>query len=167
MKTRIPTDAFDFYVSLGPQRSYEATAKEYGVSKCAVSKCAQRENWHERLAKIETDAREMSDRKLTETLAEMHDRHAKTLKAIHVRAVEALRAFPIDNCMDAVKAVDMVIRAERLAAGEATKRSEQSIVEVMKHEMRTMLTLEPDEDEPRSIEATMLDGEADDEPGEE
>jgi len=141
MKTKIPADAFDFYVAQGEQRSYQATADRFGVSKCAIVKCAKREHWVERLEKIEADARAMSDRKLTETIAEMHERHAKALKAIYARAVEGLRSYRIDNCMDAVKATEIVIRAERLMAGEVSKRTEVSIEEVMRHEMRTLLKI--------------------------
>ena len=159
MKSRIPSDAFEFYVSQGEQRSYQATADHFGVSKCAITKCAKRESWAERLEKIEVDARAISDKHLTESIAEMHERHAKALKAIYARAAEALRNMPLDNCMDAVKAVDMVIRAERLMAGEATKRTEQSIPELMKAEMRMFLERVPDdEDEPRVIEAVVAVG---------
>lgn len=166
MKSRIPSDAFDFYVAQGEHRSYQATADHYGVSKCAISKCAQRESWAERLAKIESEARSISDRKLTESLADMQERHAKTLRAIHVRAIEALRAYPIDNCVDAVKAAEMVIRMERLMAGEASKRTELSIEEITRHEMRTLLKVVHDDDEPRTVEVAALveEGEHDDGP---
>lgn len=166
MKSKIPKDAFNFYVSLGPQRSYQATADHYGVSKCAVTKCAARENWAERLEKIEADARAISDKQLTETLAEMHDRHAKALKAIYVRSVEALRSMPFDNLMDGVKGMEMVIRAERLMAGEATKRTEKSVVEIMKAEMHSMLKIVPAEEAPRMVDATVLVGAGDDDDGE-
>jgi len=171
VKSKIPPDAFDFYVAQGEQRSYQATADHYGVSKCAISKCAQRENWIERLAKIEEGAREISDRKLTETIAEMHDRHAKALKAIYARAVEGLRSYRIDTCMDAVKAVEMVIRAERLMAGEASKRTELNIEAITRHEMATLLKVvhdDDEDDEPRVVEAVAIgsgapDDDADDE----
>ena len=152
MKSKIPSDAFDHYVAQGVGRSYQATADHYGVSKCAITKCAKRENWVERLAKIEADARAISDRALTESIAEMQERHAKTLKAIHARSIEALRAYPIDNCMDAVKAAELVIRLERLMAGEASKRTALSIEEITRHEIRTLLRVEPSE-QPRLVEA--------------
>ena len=34
---KIPPDAFDFYFSLGPPRSYQAVADKYGVTKRAVT----------------------------------------------------------------------------------------------------------------------------------
>ncbi len=35
--TRIPPEAFDFYVGLGPERSYRQVAGRYGVSKRAIT----------------------------------------------------------------------------------------------------------------------------------
>jgi hypothetical protein len=37
---KIPQDAFEFYFSLGPERSYEQVAGRYGVTKRAVTKLA-------------------------------------------------------------------------------------------------------------------------------
>ena len=42
---KIPPEAFDHYFSLGPERSYEAVARKYGVTKRAVTKLAKRESW--------------------------------------------------------------------------------------------------------------------------
>jgi len=45
MARKIPADAFDYYASLGPDRSYRAVAERYGVSKRAVTKHAAAEGW--------------------------------------------------------------------------------------------------------------------------
>ena len=71
MKRKIPSDAFEFYVSLGPSRSYQAVADHYDVTKRAVTQCATREGWAERLSKLEREAREKSDQKLGESMEEM------------------------------------------------------------------------------------------------
>ncbi len=42
---KIPLAAFDFYVSLGGERSYERVAQHYGATKRAVTKHAVRERW--------------------------------------------------------------------------------------------------------------------------
>ncbi len=47
---KIPPDAFDFYFSPGPPRSYQAVADKYGVTKRAVTNLAGREDWQRRLA---------------------------------------------------------------------------------------------------------------------
>ncbi len=60
---RIPPDAFDYYFA---NRSYRAVAEKYGVSKRAVTKAAQRENWQARLERVEEQARESAERKTLE-----------------------------------------------------------------------------------------------------
>ena len=90
-KSKIPPDAFDHYVAQGPQRSYEATSKHFGVSKCAVAKKAKKEDWTGRLAKIEANARAASDQRLAESLGEMNDRHIKLLRAMGSRVASTAR----------------------------------------------------------------------------
>ncbi len=58
---RIPPDAFEQYVALGPGRTYLALAKRLGVSKRNLTRKATIEHWQERLAKIESAARERFD----------------------------------------------------------------------------------------------------------
>jgi hypothetical protein len=65
---RIPPDAFEFYASLGPNRSYARVAKQFGVSKRSVTKCARREEWARRLSEIEHKARAKTDQKLVESV---------------------------------------------------------------------------------------------------
>lgn len=139
MTRKIPDDAFERYVVLGPQRSHRALAEELGVSKRAITKCAVREDWAGRLTKIEQTAREKSDQKLTESFEQMRDRHLVTLKAMHTRALTALMQYPIDNGMDAMRAAEMAIKLERLVAGEPTDRNSISIEEITKREMRAWL----------------------------
>jgi hypothetical protein len=154
MTSKIPADAFDYYVSQGEQRSYQATADHFGVSKCAVAKRAKREDWAGRLASIESNARAISDRKLTESIADMQERHLKMAKAMGARALTALRDYPIEDGMDAVRAAELVIKLERMLAGDTAKRNERSIEEITRHEIRTLLMVVPDEEpKPRVVEA--------------
>ena len=51
---KIPSDAFDYYFSLGPGRSYQQVADRYGVTKRAVTALAKRESWQARLADVES-----------------------------------------------------------------------------------------------------------------
>ncbi len=76
---KIPPEAFDFYFSLGPGRSYQTVAERFGVSKRAVTNLAKREDWQRRLVEIEAKAREEADKK-----------NAQTLKAIHERQLQSL-----------------------------------------------------------------------------
>ncbi len=122
MTRKIPPDAFEYYVSLGPTKSYRAVAERYDVTTRAVTKCAAREDWSERLETIEQDARERCDRKLGDAFEEARERHLKTLKAMHARALTALKQYPLSSGMDAMRAAEMVIKLERLVMGEASER---------------------------------------------
>ena len=139
MSRRIPEGAFELYVSLGQDRSFQAVADHYGVSKRAVTKVAARDEWSERLEKIERQAREASDRKLAETLEDMRTRHLKTIRAMQARALSALRQYPLSSGMEAMRAAEMTIKLERLIAGAPTDRSELSVEEVTRREIQTLL----------------------------
>ena len=162
MTHKVPPDAFDYYVSLGPGRSYQATAKRYGVSKTAIVKCAKRDQWVERLEAIQSEARDQSERKLSESFADMHERHLKMLRAMSARALTALRDYPIEGGMDAIRAADMVIKLERLIAGEASRRTTLTIEAVTREEIQALLTVVPsDADKPVEIGAQVVDDEDD------
>ena len=144
--TRIPHEAFDLYVSLGPDRSYRQIAARYDVSKRAITKLAVREDWAARLKKIEHQARERSDAKLTETVEQMRTRHLTLLKAMSARVVTALREFPLNSGMEAMRAAETVIKLERLITGEPSERTELTVEETTKREMDRWLTVETNSD---------------------
>jgi hypothetical protein len=121
---RLPHDAFSFYMSLGAARSYTAVAEKYGVSKRAVTRRAASEQWQQRAAEMEEQARKKADEKLQEKLEEMHVRHLKLLAVIQGKALEALRNLPLSKAMEAVRALELCIREERATRGEA-KEGEQ------------------------------------------
>jgi len=131
---RIPPDAFEYYVSLGPDRSYERVAAEFGVSKRAVTKAAARQGWQQRVIELERKARESAEQKALESLEGMNLRHLKALKIVQGKALEALRSMPLSTAMEAVRALDLAIRQERLIRGEPSDRTAISIEEVIRRE---------------------------------
>ena len=139
--TKIPPDAFTFYFGLGSDRSYQAVADRYGVSKRSVTKLAVQENWQDRVATLGRKARENSDQRILETLEDMNERHLKTLRVIQGKALETLKAMPLASAMEAVRALDMSIGKERLIRGEPSDRTAVSVEETIKREYeRWMLT---------------------------
>lgn len=148
MKRKLPTDAFDYYVTLGSHRSYQAVADHFGVSKRTVIRCAARENWIDRLAKIEQESRERGDKRLAETLDEMRERHLRTLRAMNARALAALKQYPLTSGMEAMRAAEIAIKLERLVAGEASERTELSLEEITKRELESWLESGPGGTEP-------------------
>ncbi|MBK8172776.1 MAG: hypothetical protein IPK60_20900 [Sandaracinaceae bacterium] len=121
MNRRIPPDAFSFYFSLGPKRSFEAVAKKYEASKRGVAEVAKREQWKERIASLEARARAAADEKALETLEAMNERHLKEARFLQSKGIERLKDT-LDSV--AVKAVTAGIQLERLIRGQATERTE-------------------------------------------
>jgi len=131
---KIPPDAFHFYLGLGPERSYQAVADRYGVSKRAVTKLATRERWQDRVVELEAKARAGAEQKALESLEAMNLRHLRSLKVIQGKALEALRSMPLESAMEAVRSLDIAIRQERLIRGEPSDRTAISVEEVIKRE---------------------------------
>lgn len=139
MNRKIPPDAFTFYASLGPGRSYQQVAEHYQVSKRAVTALADREDWQQRLAEIERRAREKADEKVMETLEDMNARHMKVLRFIQNKSIEALKTMPIESAMDAVRAYGLTLDKERTIRGEPTDRSAVSIEDTIRREYERWL----------------------------
>lgn len=147
MPQKIPPEAFNYYVALGPDRSYRAVAEHFGVSKRGVTKRAAAENWAERLEKIEAEAREKSDKRLAETVEEMRTRHLKTLRAMSSRALSALKQYPLTSGMDAMRSAELVIKLERLVVGEPSERTAMSVEETTRREIHNLLIVEEDDED--------------------
>jgi len=139
MKRSIPPEAFDYYVALGPTRSYENVAKHYGVTKRGITKRASAENWSERLAVIEHEVQERTDARLANELEDTRVRHTKMVRAMQARALKGMQQFPLNSGMEAVRAAEMSIKLERLLMGEASERTEVSVEETTKREMSRWL----------------------------
>ena len=143
MNRKLPPDAFTFYFSLGPGRSYQAVAEKFDVSKRAVSNLAERENWQAKIAELERKAREQAEAKALETLDDMNERHLKVLRFIQGRAIDALKTMPIESAMDAVRAYTMSVDKERTIRGEPSDRTHIDLAEVTREEIRTLLKVVP------------------------
>lgn len=139
MSGKLPNDAFEFYFSLGPSRSYQGVANRFGVTKRAVTKHAAQERWQERLAKLEEKARVAAEKKALETLDAMNDRHLKSLRVIQGKSLETLKNLPLSSAMDAVRALDLSIRQERTIRGEPGERTAVSVEDVIKREYERWL----------------------------
>ena len=139
---KIHDDAFAFWVLLGEDRTYAQVAAKYEVSQRAVVKAAARERWAERLAEVEKAAREQADRKLAEGRAEMLMRHRRMLQAMAARAIKAISEYPLTSGMEGMRAAEMVIKLERLVAGEASERTEHTVASVTRQEIDRLVVVE-------------------------
>jgi len=146
MRGKIPPDAFQYYLGLGADRSYQKVAEHYGASKRAVTKVATAARWQERAEELERKAREGAEQKAIESLEAMNQRHLKSLKVIQGKALEALRAMPLSTAMDAVRSMEMAIRQERLIRGEPSDRTAISVEDVIRSEYRRWMKPEGEQD---------------------
>ncbi len=114
MAKKLPTDAFDAYVALGPQRSYQEVARRFGVCKRTVLKRATREDWQRRIRDIEEAARVAST---TETREAVDRRHRSQIQFVESCALKALRERPLRTAMDCVRSLALAIEGERELMG--------------------------------------------------
>jgi hypothetical protein len=119
---RLPLEAFAYYLSLGPSRSYEAVAAEYDVSRQAVHQRATRDHWQPKLERIEERVAERAERKAEETIEAMNVRHIRALRRIQEKAEDALEREDFDNASDASRAHDAAVARERLVRGQVSER---------------------------------------------
>jgi len=134
VKKSLPADAFSHFVALGPGRTHQAVAHQFDVHIRTVQRTAKTDNWAGRLESIEKEARQTADKALAEDLAEMQLRHRKLLRAMAARSAKAMSDFPLTDGMQAIKAAEIVIKLERLLAGEPTERTSLNIEETIKRE---------------------------------
>jgi hypothetical protein len=137
-KRRIPHDAFEFYFSLGPERSYEKVAARYGVTKRAVTKHAAHEDWQRRLEKVEAEARAKADQKKVEALDAAKELHMQALRLVLGKGIDALRNMRIDSAAGAIRAVGLAVREMRVELGEPSDRTAVTVEDTIKRELRAV-----------------------------
>ena len=145
---KIPDDAFETYVAMGPGRSYQALADKLKVDKRSVVRHAAREKWTERLAKIQDKARAETDKKLVADLQAVRERQLQQARFLQGQALKALKDLPPERALKAAaSALSVAWRQEMLILGEPTDRQATSVEEVTKRELDTLLLREGEEDD--------------------
>lgn len=139
MKGKLPLEAFEYYLTLGVGRSYQAVADKYGVSKVAVTTRAKRDDWQGKVQQIEAEAARNTQRRAVETREEESERRLKYWQAVERRALETVRAQTFETVMDAVRALDLAQKNIRLIRGEPTEHTELSTTELHRRDIATLL----------------------------
>ena len=138
MNRKLPDEAFDHYVALGSDRSYQAVAEHYGVTKVAVVRKAKREKWQARLRDLEVKARQENERKAVEAMQAVQERQLKAARYLQSRALEVLKELPGEKGLRAASALSIGWKHELLLLGEPTER-EASVEEITRREIQTLL----------------------------
>ena len=140
MNRKLPPESFDFYVALGLGRSYQQVAEHFGVSKGTVTALAQKDDWQNRLAKVEREARSRADEKAVETLEQVNERHLKIARALQGKALEGLRSMSLAEAKDVIRALDLGVKQERVILGEPSERTALDIETKIEREYERWLT---------------------------
>ena len=147
MAKKLPSDAFDYYLSLGGRRSYRRVAEHHGVSKTTVVNRAKKEGWQDRIETLEAKAREGMEQKTVETIEAMKTRHLKSFRVMQGKALEALGSMSLSSAMEAVRALDLSIKGECLVRGEPSERTVLSVEETIRQEYERWMTVEEESEE--------------------
>jgi hypothetical protein len=137
-----PEQAFAHWIAQGEKRSQYLTAKSFGVSRRCIGKIAYKNAWYARLADIDRVAREKSDRRLAETLADTRQRHLKMLRVVAAKGLQILQERNLSSAMDGVRAIEMAIKLERMILGEPGDDNTITIESVTRRELESLLVLD-------------------------
>jgi len=143
----LPSDALEYYVSLGADRSYQAVADHFGVAKITVTRTATDERWQERIREMEQKAREKSEKRIAEQMDAVRERHLASARVLQGKALVALKSLPPEKAIRAASALAIGWKHELLVLGEPTERSALSVEEVTRREIQNLLTVEDGDDD--------------------
>ena len=143
MKTKIPPDAFAFYLGLGLSRTYQAVAERYSVSKRAIATRAKKEKWQERLSEEELAVRKRAEKKAVDSIETVNEQHLKVMRYIQGKSIEALKTMQIENAMDAVKAYALALDKERQLRGGTGDQTLAVVIQTTRDEVRGVMTTVP------------------------
>ena len=147
MSTKLPDDAFEKYVSMGPGRSYQELAKKLGVDKRTIVRRAAEGKWTERLAKIQRKADEATDEKLAADMQAVRERQLKEARYVQAFSLKAMQTLPPEKAFKAAQALAVGWKHELLLLGDPTERQEQlDIAAHLEHLWREWGTEEPEQD---------------------
>jgi transposase len=117
-KARLPHDALEYYFALGPGRSYRAVADHFGVSKTGVANRARKDGWPGHVADRERAAEARLAESADAALDDVAQRHLKLVRFVQRKALEKLRSLPMGTTAEAVRALELGIRYERIIVGD-------------------------------------------------
>lgn len=102
-------DAFDFYRSLGPRRSYRKVAEQFDVSVSAVKLWAKKHNWQDRIREHDAnEARHKADR----ILQSADDEIDRNLKIVRVALMKVAKAIAEGRVKIQMGDLDRLVRLE-------------------------------------------------------
>jgi len=120
---KIPDDAFEAYVAMGPERSYQALAKKLGVDKRSVVRHAAKEDWAGRLMKIQEAARAATDRKLVAELQAVRETQLREVRFLRGEALKAMKSLTPEKATRIAAALSVAWKHELVLLGDTEERA--------------------------------------------
>ena len=131
-------DAFEYYYSLGPERTYKKIAEKFGVSINTVKKWAQRYGWRKRKSDRDTLIQKRVEEELNEEIVKVRTKYRNVIKDAFEtigddlnRIVEKLEAGnklewvkDIRDFERLVNCIERLIKLDLLLMGESTEKKE-------------------------------------------
>lgn len=135
-------NAFQFYCSLGPKRTYQMVAAEFSVAHSTVKLWARSFRWKERLREWELEvARQVANR----TLSQEVNSRERNLKIVHMALVHLAKAVADGQVKMSVGDLDKLIRLESFLRNEPELKH-QVVIEDLRsktdEELRLMINEE-------------------------
>lgn len=143
---KVPDDAFERYVALGPDRSYQLLAEKLGVDKRSIVRMATREKWTERLAKIQEEARAATDKKLVSDLQAVREQQLREVRFMRSEILRGMKGLTPEKATKMAGALSVCWKHELLLLGEPTDRNASTVEEITKREIGSLL-LQPGEED--------------------
>ena len=152
---KIPDDAFERYVALGPERSYQLLAEKLGVDKRSVSRHASKEKWVQRLAKIQEEARAATDKKLVESLQAVREQQLREVRFLRSEALKVMKGLTPEKAIKIASALNIAWKHELLLLGEPTERT-SNVEEIIRREYERWMGEDEDDEDPEAEQASAL-----------
>ena len=142
---RLPSEAFEHYLELGVDRSYQAVADHFSVSKVAVVNRAKKERWQDRLRNLEQQSRVRAERKSLDDMDAVRERQLKAARYVQSRALEAMQSLSPEKAARLAPALSIGWKHELLLLGEPTER-QANVEEIIRREYAEWMSPEEGDD---------------------
>lgn len=113
-------EAFEYYYSLGGARSLQQVAKKFTVSETSARKWSAAFNWQERVVQRDIEISKGLEKKTNTTILNEKANYRRIIRD----AIRGIGEIKITNPKD----LDTLVKLDLLLMGEATEKSDLSIV---------------------------------------
>ena len=115
------SEAFEYYYSLGKERSLVAVSCQYDVSERTVARWSKTFSWQERIELRDIEISKKLEEKTNTTIVNEKANYRKIIKASIATFVERLKNKEVD--VTTIADLERLIKLDLLLMGEATEQS--------------------------------------------